>query len=123
MEGGFYNLLILTLMKVNLTSGPRSKSFSQLRFHLCLSVSKRAPDTENQWPLSCLVITYLDNGAAGNEMARGTEGNKLPYEWYWPPAMVHLGTYPYMNISQQLKLTVDTVTAAAIHRFMNSYIL
>lgn len=51
-------------------------------------------------------------------MASRTEGNKLPYEWYWTAAMVHLGTYPCMNISQQLKLTVDTVTAAETQGFM-----
>lgn len=49
----------------------------------------------------------LDNSAAGNEMASGTERNKLPHEWYWTPAMVHLGTYPCMNISQKLKLPED----------------
>lgn len=57
-----------------------------------------------------------------NEMACRTEGYKLPYDWYWTPAMVHLGTYPSMNISQQPKLTVGAVTAAVMHRVMNYYI-
>ena len=51
-------------------------------------------------------------------MVSRTGGNKLPYEWFWTPAMLHLGTYPCMNISQQLKLTIHTATAAVIHRFM-----
>lgn len=51
-------------------------------------------------------------------MLSSTEGNKLPYECYWTPAMVHIGTYPCMNISQQLKLPVGRVTAAGIYTFM-----
>lgn len=65
--------MIFTLMKVNLRSGLGSKSFSQPRPHYVFSVSNRAPDKENQWPLSCLEITYSHNGAAGNEMASREE--------------------------------------------------
>lgn len=64
-----------------------------------------------------MVIALLDNGAAANEMASGTEAKKLPYERYWTPATIHLGIYPRMNISQQLKATIDAVTAAVIRRF------
>lgn len=73
---GFYNCLILTLMKVNLTSGLRSKSFSQLRFHHVSPVSNRAPDNENQWPLSCLIITSLWCSWKSN--GKWIRVNKLP---------------------------------------------
>lgn len=45
-------------------------------------------------------------------MASRTEGDKLPYVWCWTLAMVHIGTYPCVNISQQLKPPVHTVSAA-----------
>lgn len=60
----------------------------------------------------------LDNSAAGNEMPDRTERNKLPHEWCWTPAMVHLGTYSFMNISQRLKLPEDAVTAAETHELL-----
>ena len=56
-------------------------------------------------------------------MASRKEGNKLPYEWFWIPAMVHLGAYACTNISQELKLLVDTVTSAGTHRYINHDVL
>lgn len=49
-------------------------------------------------------------------MASRTEGDKLPFEWYWTSAMVHLGTSLY----EYLKATK---TAAVIHRFTHEHIL
>lgn len=37
--------------------------------------------------------------------------------------MAHLGTYFYRNISQQFKFTIDTVTAAVMHKFTTYYVL
>lgn len=56
-------------------------------------------------------------------MARRTEGNKLSYEGFWTLAMVHIGTYPCMNISQQLTLPVHPVSVAEIHcyRYLESH--
>lgn len=48
-------------------------------------------------------------------MPSSTERNKLPYECYWNPATVHIGTYPCMNISQQLKLPGGRVTGRDTH--------
>lgn len=81
-KAGFHNHLILTLMKVNLTSGLRSNTF----FHCSglsyvFSISNRAPDKGK--PHCCLVITYPRQWRScklNDEYRTGTEGNKLPYE-------------------------------------------
>lgn len=62
------------------------------------------------------MITYL--GAAANEKASRTGGNKIPYEWNWPPAKVHLGTNAIMNVFLKLDTVLQEHTAAGAHRLL-----
>lgn len=53
-------------------------------------------------------------------MASRPEGDKLPYEWYWTSAMVHLGPslYEYLTATKTvaviLKFTYDHILTNAL---------